>query len=108
VVAAESKPAATLALLQDWWAAYQDRERDPIQVGGPVPAVGGLQHDLGVGAGLGQLQRQRNWVVVDPDGLQHLAVGRHAHDHRAAAVQVDPDVLFTHGGLPCRGWCERP
>jgi len=31
VVAAESKPAATLALLQDWWAAYQDRERDPTQ-----------------------------------------------------------------------------
>jgi conjugative relaxase-like TrwC/TraI family protein len=31
VVAAESKPAATLALLQDWWAAYQDSERDPTQ-----------------------------------------------------------------------------
>jgi conjugative relaxase-like TrwC/TraI family protein len=31
VVAAESKPAATLALLQDWWAAWQDAERDPAQ-----------------------------------------------------------------------------
>jgi conjugative relaxase-like TrwC/TraI family protein len=31
VVAADSKPAATLALLQDWWAAYQDAERDPSQ-----------------------------------------------------------------------------
>jgi conjugative relaxase-like TrwC/TraI family protein len=31
VVAADSKPAATLALLQDWWAAYQDAERDPTQ-----------------------------------------------------------------------------
>jgi conjugative relaxase-like TrwC/TraI family protein len=31
VVAAESKPAATLALLQDWWAAYQEAERDPAQ-----------------------------------------------------------------------------
>jgi conjugative relaxase-like TrwC/TraI family protein len=31
VVAADSKPAATLALLQDWWAAYQDAERDPGQ-----------------------------------------------------------------------------
>src|SRR5829696_2831766 len=31
VVAADSKPAATLALLQDWWAAYQDAERDPAQ-----------------------------------------------------------------------------
>jgi ATP-dependent exoDNAse (exonuclease V) alpha subunit len=31
VVAADSKPAATLALLQDWWAANQDAERDPAQ-----------------------------------------------------------------------------
>jgi ATP-dependent exoDNAse (exonuclease V) alpha subunit len=31
VVAAESKPAATLALLQDWWAAYQEAEEDPAQ-----------------------------------------------------------------------------
>jgi conjugative relaxase-like TrwC/TraI family protein len=31
VVAADSKPAATLALLQDWWAAWQQAERDPAQ-----------------------------------------------------------------------------
>jgi conjugative relaxase-like TrwC/TraI family protein len=31
VVAADSKPAATLALLQDWWAAWQQAERDPTQ-----------------------------------------------------------------------------
>jgi ATP-dependent exoDNAse (exonuclease V) alpha subunit len=31
VVAAESKPAATLALLTDWWQAWQDSERDPAQ-----------------------------------------------------------------------------
>jgi conjugative relaxase-like TrwC/TraI family protein len=31
VVAAESKPAATLALLNDWWKAWQDAERDPSQ-----------------------------------------------------------------------------
>jgi conjugative relaxase-like TrwC/TraI family protein len=31
VVAADSKPAATLALLQDWWAAWQQNERDPAQ-----------------------------------------------------------------------------
>jgi hypothetical protein len=30
-VCAESKPAATLALLQDWWQAYQETERDPAQ-----------------------------------------------------------------------------
>jgi hypothetical protein len=31
VVCAESKPAATLALLQDWWQAYQKAERDPAE-----------------------------------------------------------------------------
>jgi hypothetical protein len=31
VVAADSKPAATLALLQDWWAAWQQAEEDPAQ-----------------------------------------------------------------------------
>jgi ATP-dependent exoDNAse (exonuclease V) alpha subunit len=31
VVVAESKTAATLALLQDWWAAWQEAERDPSQ-----------------------------------------------------------------------------
>jgi AAA domain/TrwC relaxase len=31
VVVAESKPAATLALLQDWWQAWQEAERDPAQ-----------------------------------------------------------------------------
>jgi ATP-dependent exoDNAse (exonuclease V) alpha subunit len=31
VVAADSKPAANLALLQDWWTAWQQAERDPAQ-----------------------------------------------------------------------------
>jgi hypothetical protein len=31
VVCAESKPAATLALLNDWWQAWQDSERDSTQ-----------------------------------------------------------------------------
>jgi conjugative relaxase-like TrwC/TraI family protein len=31
VVAAESKPAATLALLNDWWQAWQEAERDPAK-----------------------------------------------------------------------------
>jgi ATP-dependent exoDNAse (exonuclease V) alpha subunit len=31
VVVAESKTAATLALLQDWWAAWHQAERDPTQ-----------------------------------------------------------------------------
>jgi hypothetical protein len=31
VVAADSKPAVTLALLQDWWTAWQQAEQDPAQ-----------------------------------------------------------------------------
>jgi conjugative relaxase-like TrwC/TraI family protein len=31
VVAADSKPAATLALLQHWWAAWQQADHDPAQ-----------------------------------------------------------------------------
>ena len=31
VVAADSKPAATLALLQDWWAAWQQGEHNPSE-----------------------------------------------------------------------------
>ncbi len=31
VVAADSKPAATLALLQDWWMAWQQADHDPTQ-----------------------------------------------------------------------------
>jgi conjugative relaxase-like TrwC/TraI family protein len=31
VVVFDSKPAATLALLQDWWQAWQESERDPAQ-----------------------------------------------------------------------------
>ncbi|HSK37356.1 MAG TPA: AAA family ATPase [Actinomycetota bacterium] len=31
VIVADSKPAATLALLQDWWAAWQQADHDPAQ-----------------------------------------------------------------------------
>jgi hypothetical protein len=31
MVAADSKPAATLALLQDWWTAFQQADHDPTQ-----------------------------------------------------------------------------
>jgi conjugative relaxase-like TrwC/TraI family protein len=31
VVAADSKPAASLALLQDWWTAWQQADHDPAQ-----------------------------------------------------------------------------
>jgi hypothetical protein len=41
------------------------------QIGSPIPAVGRLEHDLRVGAGLGQLQRQPDRIVGDADDLQH-------------------------------------
>ena len=31
MVAADSKPAATLALLQDWWTAWQQADHDPAR-----------------------------------------------------------------------------
>jgi hypothetical protein len=73
----------------------------------PVPAVSRFEHDFGVGAGLGQFQPQRDRVVVDADPAQLLALRRHPHDHTAAAVQIDTDVLPTvvvsvHRGLPQR------
>jgi hypothetical protein len=79
----------------------------------PVPAVGRLQHHLRVRAGLGQLQPQRDRVVVDADPAQPLPVLGHPHDHTAPAVQIDPDVLatvvvFVHRGLPQRVVGEHP
>jgi hypothetical protein len=43
VVAADSKPAATLALLADWWQAWQDAERDqaPTATARPVDGQAG-------------------------------------------------------------------
>jgi hypothetical protein len=49
VVAADSKPAATLALFQDWWTAFQQADQaaqvlpDPGVVVLPIVAVHGAQ-----------------------------------------------------------------
>jgi hypothetical protein len=72
-------------------------------VGRPVPAVGGLQHDLRVLAGLGDLGRQRHRIVVDARAAQPVAVLGHPHQHRPAPVQIDTHdlpsvVLCLHGG----------
>lgn len=64
-------------------------------VRGPVPPVGGLEHHLGGFAGSADHLGQRRWVVGDLHRLDRLAVGLTAHDHAAAAVQVDPDVLWA-------------
>ena len=51
-------------------------------------------------ASLGQLGGQGQRIVVDPHGVERLALGRAPHDHRAPAVQVDTDVLsLLHGAL---------
>jgi hypothetical protein len=79
----------------------------------PVPAVGRFEHRLRVRAGLGQLQPERDRVVVDADPAQLLALRGHPHDHTAAAMQIDTDVLATvvvsvHRGLPQRVVAEHP
>ena len=63
VVAADSKPAATLALLQDWWAAYQEAEGDlgpgGRGVGRPPGRGGPAQHRLPGAAGRPRSPRPR-------------------------------------------------
>ena len=73
------------------------------QIHRPIPAVGRLDHHLGVPAGVGNRQRQRDRIVGDPHTRHPLALARHRVDHRAAAMQVDADVTSFHRGLPCRG-----
>ncbi len=62
-------------------------------VGRPVPPIGRFQYHLGVLAGLGQLGRQGDGVVVDADRVERLACLVAAHDHAAPPVQVDADIL---------------
>jgi hypothetical protein len=72
------------------------------QVSRPGPAVGRLEHDLRVGAGLGQLQRQPDRVVVDPDGLQHLASGVMRTITERRRCKSIPTQVFSHG--PPSSW----
>ena len=64
------------------------------QIGRPVPAIARLQGHLRVRARLGDRHRPRDRVVVDLGHAQHLAGVVHPHDHRPAAMQVDPDILL--------------
>ena len=50
----------------------------------PVPAVGGLQHHLGIRTGPGHHRRQPVDVVDDPHRLQHLARLGRPHESRCA------------------------
>ena len=70
----------------------------------PIPAVGGFQHHLGIGAGLLELQSQRDRIVDDPHRRELLTGFGLAHDHRPPPMQIDPDelpaVILVHRGLP--------
>jgi hypothetical protein len=70
------------------------------QVHGPVPAVGRLDHHLGIRTRLAHHLEQRHRVVGDSHAVELLAVAVHRVDHRAATVQVDTDVRSLHRGLP--------
>ena len=73
-------------------------------IGGPVPAIGGLEHQFGLGPGsshgLGELERLADEAL----GAEHLAVLCHPHDGRVASMQVDSDVLSHWGLLLFRGF----
>ena len=81
-------------------------------VGCPVPPVGRLQDHLGVLAGLGQLGGERHRVVVDANRIEGLPRFGPPHDHAAAPVQIDADVLLLlfHGSLllSLPVWCGNP
>jgi hypothetical protein len=66
------------------------------QVHRPIPAIGRLDHDVGVVAGVRDRQRQRHRIVGDPHTRDLLALGGHRVDHRAAAMQVNTDATSFH------------
>jgi conjugative relaxase-like TrwC/TraI family protein len=103
VVAADSKPAATLALLQDWWTAYQDAERDPAQEvivlaarRAEVDRLNSLCQELLAAQGrLGQEQLQvedRQLAVGDRVVCGHNAIGELgvANGSRGTITALDP------------------
>jgi len=72
-------------------------------VGGPVPAIGGLEDDLRRLACFGHDLSQLEGLAHDLPTGEHLAVSGHPDNRGGPAVQVDSHVLSLHRGLPCRG-----
>ena len=80
------------------------------EVDDPVPAVGCLDHHLGVGARSRDRGGNGERIVADALGRELVAVCIESHDHRPATMEVDTDVLSIHRGLLLfeRCWCENP
>ena len=74
------------------------------KISGPVPAVGGLEHDFGLGPGRGHGLGELEGLADEAFGAEHLAVFCHPNDGRAATMQVDSDVLSHRGLLLFRGF----
>jgi hypothetical protein len=105
VVAADSKPAATLALLQDWWTAWQQAECDPTQEVVVLAARraevdrlnSACQELLAVRGRLGQERLQvedRQLTVGDRVVCGHNAIAELgvANGSRGTIVALDPDA----------------
>src|SRR5262249_50764146 len=75
---------------------------------GPIPAVGGLDHHLRLRTGLAHLRSELQRIVVDAHAVELPARRVHPIDHRPAAMQINPDVLSLHRGLPCRAAVGSP
>jgi hypothetical protein len=105
VVAADSKPAATLALLSDWWHAWQEAERDPSQ---DVIVLAGRRAEVDrlntacqeLLAGRGHLGSERlevedrqlaigDRVVCGRNAISQLGV---ANGTRGTVTALDPDA----------------
>jgi AAA domain len=114
VVAADSKPAATLALLQDWWTAWQPADHDPAQ---EVVVLAGRRVEVArlnsacqelpaasarAAAGRGPPAGRRGPGRLRPQ--RHRRVGgcqwQPGHRHRPRPLGPDSD--------PAAGWRRRP
>jgi hypothetical protein len=105
VVAADSKPAATLALLQDWWAVFQQAERHPSQEvvvlaarRGEVDRLNTVCQELLAARGrLGGerlLVEDRQLAVGDRVVCGHNAIAELgvANGSRGVVTDLDPDI----------------
>jgi hypothetical protein len=62
---------------------------------GAVPAVGGLQHHLGILTRPTDHLVQRVHVIENPHRLQDIARLGGPHQHRAAPMQINTDELSS-------------